>query len=263
MIEIQIGILRPELRLAVPASESSLPVVRQALRSLGETVAADLEALEDAELAVTEAMANAVEHAYERDDGRVNVTLDPGESTLTVVVSDDGQGMPEDPARREGRGYGLSMIEAIAERMEVRGTDGTDVEMTFAMGRRSDLETVDGAAPGIEPTERLLRRLVAVVAAQADLASDRVVEALLVAELVARNTLRYLTGDTASVSILPAEGGFELRVGPLEDGGAQAAVNDSDVPVVGRVIERLADGTSTERDGDGAELLMLRFQPDR
>lgn len=262
MIEIQIGILRPELRLAVPASESSLPVVRQALRSLGETVAADLEALEDAELAVTEAMANAVEHAYERHDGRVNVTLDPGESTLTVVVSDDGQGMPEDPARREGRGYGLSMIEAIAERMEVRGTDGTDVEMTFAIGR-GELETVDGAAPGVEPAERLLRRLVAVVAAQADLASDRVVEALLVAELVARNTLRYLTGDTASVSILPSEGGFELRVGPLEDGGAQAAVNDSDVPVVGRVIERLADGTSTERDGDGAELLMLRFQPDR
>ena len=65
MIDIEIGIVRPELRLRVPADEDSLPVVRQALRSLGETVDAQVEALEDAELALTEALANAVEHAYE------------------------------------------------------------------------------------------------------------------------------------------------------------------------------------------------------
>lgn len=261
MIEIQIGIVRPELKLAVPASENSLPLVRQALRSLGETVDADLEALEDAELAVTEAMANAVEHAYADGDGMVHVTLDPRGSNITVVVSDGGRGMPEDVARRDGRGFGLALIEAIAEEVEVRGTDGTDVEMTFAMGR-SQTETVDGGAPGIDPTERLLRRLVAVVAAQLDLPSDRVIEALLVAELVARNALRYLTGDTVTVSIAPADRGFDLRVGPLEEGGAQAAVDDSDVPVVGRVIERLSAATATETDEDGAERLMLRFQPD-
>ena len=262
MIDIEIGILRPELRLSVPASEDSLPIVRQVLRSLGETVEANVESLEDAELAVTEAMANAVEHAYDSDGGLVRVSLAPGESSLTVVVSDDGHGMPREPDRREGRGYGLSMIEAIAERLEVRGDDGTAVEMTFELGH-AEVATVDGSLPGLDPTERLLRRLVGVVAAQLDLPSDRVVEALLVAELVARNALRYLVGDTANVSIRPADGGFELRVGPLEDGGAQAAVDDSDVPVVGRVIERLAAGTSTEHDGDGAELLMLRFQPDR
>jgi len=236
--------------------------VRQALRSLGETVDANVEALEDAELAVTEAMANAVEHAYAGSDGSVRVTLDPHDSALTVVVSDDGQGMPKDVTRAEGRGYGLSMIEAIAERVEIRGSDGTEVEMTFAMGP-SETETVDGAAPGIDPTERLLRRLVAVVAAQLDLPSDRVVEALLVAELVARNGLRYLNGDTAHVAIEASDGGFTLRVGPLEDGGAQAAVDDSDVPVVGRVIERLAASTATERNEDGTERLMLLFRPDR
>lgn len=248
----------------MPASQDSLPLVRQALRSLGETVDADLDALEDAELAVTEAMANAVEHAYDGGEGSVRVTLHPHDSTLTVVVSDDGRGMPEDPTRREGRGFGLSMIDAIAEHVEVRGTDGTDIEMTFAMGR-SEMETVDGAVPGTDPTERLLRRLVAVVAAQLDLPSDRVIEALLVAELVARNALRYLTGDTARVSIVSASAAaaFELRVGPLEEGGAQAAVDDSDVPVIGRVIERLTDGTAAERGEDGTERLMLRFQSDR
>ncbi len=64
MIVIRIGIVRPDLHLTVPAEDDSLPVVRQVLRSLGETVDAEEAALEDAELAVTEAMANAVEHAY-------------------------------------------------------------------------------------------------------------------------------------------------------------------------------------------------------
>lgn len=258
MIEIDIGIVRPELRLRVPASEDSLPLVRQALRSLGETVDADLDALEDAELAVTEAMANAVEHAYGGGDGEVRVTLDPQDTDLTVVVSDDGHGIAEEIQRREGRGFGLSMIEGIAEKVEVRGGGGTDVSMTFAMGR-SEVETVDGGAPGIDPAERLLRRMVAVAAAQLDMPSDRVVEALLVAELVARNSLRYLAGETAVVSLARTNGGFELRVGPLEEGGAQAAVDDSDVPVVGRVIERLTDATAVEQDEDGAERLMLRI----
>ena len=46
-------------------------------------------------------------------------------------------------------------------------------------------------------------------------------------------------------------------MGPLEKGGAQAAVDDSDVPVVGRVIERLTDRTAVEHT-NGEERLMLR-----
>ena len=55
--------------------------MRQALRSLGQTVDADLEALEDAELAVTEAMANAVEHAYGDGEGEMRILVKPQEST--------------------------------------------------------------------------------------------------------------------------------------------------------------------------------------
>ena len=149
------------------------------------------------------------------------------------------------------------MIEGIASSLEIDDGDGTDVRMTFPMGRPV-AETVDGAVPGVDPAERMLRRLVAVVAAQRDMPSDRLVEALLVAELVARNALRYLIGDRAQVSIGPSNGGFELRVGPLEAGGAEAAVSDSDVPVVGPVIARLADSTDTEPT-NGEERLVVRF----
>ena len=36
-------------------------------------------------------------------------------------------------------------------------------------------------------------------------------------------------------------------------------MDDSDVPVVGRVIERLTEATAVEQDEDGAERLMLRI----
>ena len=258
MIDIEIGLVRTDLSLRVPAIEDSLPLVRQALRSVGQTVDADLDALEDAELAVTEALANAVEHAYGEGDGEIRVLVLPDEASLIVTVSDDGVGMPAEVRRRsEGRGYGLSMIEGIASSLEIEEDDGTDVRMTFAMGLPA-AETVDGGLPGVDPTERMVRRLVAVVAAQRDMPSDRLVETLLVAELVARNALRYLTGDHAQVSIGAANGGFELRVGPLEKGGAEAAVSDSDVPVVGSVIARLSESTDTEPT-NGDERLVVRF----
>ena len=259
IIEIEIGLIRTDLSLRVPATEDSLPLVRQALRSVGQTADADVDALEDAELAVTEALANAVEHAYGEGEGEIRVLVRPDESSLIVTVSDDGVGMPAEVRRRsEGRGYGLSMIEGIATSLEIEDDEGTDVRMTFPIGR-AVAETVDGAVPGVDPTERMVRRLVAVVAAQRDMPSDRLVETLLVAELVARNALRYLTGDRAQVSIGgSANGGFELRAGPLETGGAEAAVSDSDVPVVGPVIARLADSTETEPT-NGDERLVVRF----
>ena len=90
MIDIEIGIVRPELTLQMPADQDTLPLVRQALRSLGETVDADIEALEDAELAVTEACANAVEHAYTDGKGDIEVAFSPGETELEVSVADQG-----------------------------------------------------------------------------------------------------------------------------------------------------------------------------
>jgi len=245
---MEIGILRPEVRLELPASEDSLPVVRQALRSLGETVEADLADLEDAELAVTEACANAVEHAYPDEGGAVHVSFFPSDDEMLVSVRDFGRGMGD---RHDGDapGYGLTMIEGIARRMDIHaggGAGGTEVEMAFGLGV-ADTATVDGAAPGIQPAERVLRRVVAMVAAQVDMTVERVMEALLVVELVARHGLRYLVGDHSEMRVTRGEGSFELRVGPFEARGVEALMRDTEVPVVGSVIERLADRIATEQ----------------
>jgi len=263
MIEIEFNILSPHVHLTVPATEDSIPIARQVLRSLGETVAADREALEDAELALTEACANAVEHAYAAgEDGKVVVSIEPKADEMHVSVRDFGRGMAAGgTAAGEQRGFGLAMIEGVARRVEIRGGEGTEVVMDFPMGIE-ELATVDGGVPGVEPAERVLRRLVAVVAAQADMPSDRLMEALLVAELVARYGLRYLVGERVKICLDPAGQGFELRVGPLEPGGADAVVKETDVPGIGSVVERLADGVRTESgqvDGVDGEFLVLQM----
>jgi serine/threonine-protein kinase RsbW len=266
VIDIEIGVVAPELRLWVPASGDSVPVVRQALRSLGDAVAARREPLEDAELAVSEACANAVEHAYPQGHGTVIVTLRPGEEDLHVSVRDYGVGMPADArGHREGRGFGLPLIEGMAREVHISNSEGTVVAMAFGMGP-PEVETVDGGAPGTTPAERILRRLVAVVGAQADMPTDRLMEALLVSEIVARHALAYLVGDRVHVRFTRAGEAFELRVGPLEANCAEAVVADSEVPVIGPLVSRLADEVRVERgqvEGVECEYLALRLGPRR
>ena len=264
VIDIEIALDRPELRLQVPAKEESLPVVRQALRSLGDTVDAEREALEDAELALTEACANVVEHAYAEGGGEVQVSLVSHEAEMVARVRDSGSGMPAPEFQAPtGRGYGMVMIEGIARSVEVRVEDGTEVAMTF------DLGTQRAPANGVsaeQPCERIMRRLVAVVAAQADMPVDRMMEALLVAELVARHAMSRLVGDRVRIRITRDGDGFVLRLGPLEEQGAAATVRDSEVPAVGSVVERLADGVRVEHERVGVldcEYLELRIEPQR
>ena len=260
MIDIDIAIQRPDLELRLPAERDSLPVVRQALRSLGEAVEADRELLEDTELAVTEACANVIEHAYGDDSGIVEVSLSPQPTSMLVSVRDRGRGMPVSTAEcGGGPGYGLSMIEGIATDVVIGpGADsGTNVAMTFDMGVQP-LSVNGHKRPDAAPAERIARRVVAVIAAQTDMPSDRLVESLLVVELAARHSRHYLVGEHIQLSIERLERGFDLRLGPLVPEGALALVRESELPVVGAIIERLSDGVGVEFDPEG-ERLSLRI----
>ena len=81
---------------------------------------------------------------------------------------------------------------------------------------------------------------------------------LLIAELVARHALRHLIGDRVRIEIERNGRAFELRVGPLEEGGGDAVVASSEVPVVGPVVERLANEVRVEHRDD-AEHLVVRI----
>ena len=124
--------------LEVPAKPEFLLLARLAATGVGRSAGASEETIADLKLAVTEAVANAVRHAYPEDDpGRVWVELSADGGKIEIAVSDEGRGLGGadlKPAEQPGEsGMGLSIIRAIADEVDVgAGRDGRGTRVRFA-----------------------------------------------------------------------------------------------------------------------------------
>ncbi len=94
------------------------------------------------------------------------------------------------------------------------------------------------AGPYVGP---VLRRVVGMLAARADLPLDRLDDAILVADLIAARAPAHVRDNEVRVDFQPGDRSLELVIGPLRAGGGQALITDAAVPGVGNVIEQLAD----------------------
>src|SRR4051794_21352226 len=118
----------------LPAREASVPELRGAVQGFASQLGAPATVLSDVALAVSEAVTNAVMHAFfDRDEGMVRVAVRAGTDEIVVVVADDGRGMqprPDSP----GLGMGLPLIGQLAASLDIRGPPGGGAElgMTFA-----------------------------------------------------------------------------------------------------------------------------------
>ena len=104
----------------------------------------------------------------------------------------------------------------------------------------------------------VLRRVVGMVAARADLPLDRLDDAVLIADLIAARAPAHVADQSVDVELDSTQRALHLRIGPLRDGGGRALVVDAAVPGVGNVIEQLTDELEVVTDGD-AEFLRLRL----
>ncbi len=105
----------------------------------------------------------------------------------------------------------------------------------------------------------VLRRVVGMLAARADLPLDRLDDAVLVADLIAARAPNHIKGPTIDVALEPADRSLVLRVGPLNPGGGKALITEAAVPGVGNVIERLADSLEVAPGADGNEALVVHL----
>jgi anti-sigma regulatory factor (Ser/Thr protein kinase) len=252
MIEVCLGVARPEFALRLPAEADNLPLLRQGFRSFANVVGIDDPA--DAELGVTEACANVIKHAYE-DGGEVELRLSRPDSRLEAKVVDSGSGIPEPvlAARRSEDGFGLVLMDGVAADLALSSSpSGTTVTMQFP---------IEGDPPedGAARHELVLRRIVALLAAQADLSYDRLMEVVMAGELLGRHSLPHLSGEVLTVLADSGPGFVELRSGPYRGGGADAVLADTEVPVIGRVLEKLATSVR-EQVGEHDEWLELRLE---
>ena len=104
----------------------------------------------------------------------------------------------------------------------------------------------------------VLRRVVGMLAARADLPLDRLDDAVLVADLIASRAPAHMQTTSVDVDLETGDRTLSLRVGPLRPGGGQALIVDAAVPGVGNVIEQLADQLEIAERGE-AEFLSVRL----
>lgn len=122
-----------ELRLYRAAKPDVVRPLRHALRGFLDALELEDDLRDDVLTAVGEALANAVEHAYDaREPGSVELfvrTQPEAAETLLVDVVDRGSFIERD--LRSGRGLGLRIVRAIARTVSIDTEGGTRVQMTF------------------------------------------------------------------------------------------------------------------------------------
>lgn len=137
MTETVIGIV-PLLAVDHPAVPHRVGRIRAEVCDFAIAHGASGALVDDIALAVTEAAANVVRHAYpEGDDGLIHVVADVEDGIFEIVVSDDGTGFrPGRSTAGAGLGAGLSLIAGCAASFGIEsGEDGVEVWMRFFLPR--------------------------------------------------------------------------------------------------------------------------------
>ncbi len=114
------------VRLAIPARPEFVCVVRHALEGLVRPRGLPPETLADIKLAVTEACANAVDHAYGGAGGTIDVVLELSADRIAFEIVDTGMGFAPGPrvAGETGEsGFGLTIVRALADELEIGSRD--------------------------------------------------------------------------------------------------------------------------------------------
>jgi serine/threonine-protein kinase RsbW len=134
--------------MTVPALAERVRELREAARRFAEVHG--VARADDVALAVAEACANVVIHAYlDRNPGPLRLTGTRVDGAVSFLVADEGTGLaprPDSP----GLGMGLPLIAQLADHFELTddGGDGTRVRMRFALHTTTAPGRWDAGATG-------------------------------------------------------------------------------------------------------------------
>jgi len=262
------------LQMKLPALAENVAVVRHALAGLAEEVGMDETGVADLKTVVTEACMNVVVHAYGEGAGPLTVEAEADTDFVTVTVSDSGSGInPRADSDRQSLKLGLSLIAALSSSFSISGGLGRGTEVMMRLPLQVGEADGDGASAGeLKPAERgaeiavgnakflapVLARLVGALAARRDLSIDRVSDAVLVTDAIAVAAPERFADGCVRLGLDEGDDGLELRLGPMEAGGAEEIRAELDMPAVGGSLEALTDELAVEGSDDG-EYLVVRF----
>jgi serine/threonine-protein kinase RsbW len=242
----------PNVHLSLSNNAENVLLVRQALSGVAAVLALDAIETNDVNTAVTEACNNVVMHAYDGEDGPLEVDVYALPVALTVVVRDRGSGIHPHEGEHEHEhahtGMGIPVIEALARRVEFAEPPdgGTEVRMEFDAPKQPSLACTSSAtesprtreAPGgdgqvsaapahgwlpgtvelrLTPNaiaRAVLPRVLSALAARAYFSIDRIADVQVVAAMLAAKADESIVGDRLDVGVTIALRNLELRIGP-------------------------------------------------
>ncbi|MFD1415160.1 anti-sigma B factor RsbW [Oceanobacillus jeddahense] len=133
------------IEMKVPAKAEYIGVMRLTLSGVANRMGFSYDAIEDLKVAISEAVTNAVEHAYEeKESGEITVGFGLYEDRMEIMVADRGGSFDleevkngtgpyknDEPVEkiREG-GFGLFLIEALMDEVKINNKYGVMVIMT-------------------------------------------------------------------------------------------------------------------------------------
>ena len=144
------------IKISISSVPAHLPVVRAAVEQVCLLVGFDSHGANDAVLAVDEALANVIQHAYEgRDDGPIDVTLKAlrqrsDQAGLEVVVTDRGRAVSPE----EIRGRDLENVRPGGLGTHIMGSCMDCVQYSQRSGGGARLRMVK-YLPGRDPADNL------------------------------------------------------------------------------------------------------------
>ena len=120
----------PDFELRTRAQPEQLRIVRHELGSWLDGRGTAPEVRTEIALAVHEAAANVVEHAYPDGGGDLLVRARTDDSRVTVIVEDGGEWRP--PSRTDQRGRGLTLMHGLMDDVEITSAeDGSGTRVTL------------------------------------------------------------------------------------------------------------------------------------
>ena len=140
-----------EVTLEFPSRSSNEGFARSAVACFAAQMDPTLNELEDIKTSVSEAVTNAIVHAYPESIGKVllKVRICPG-NVLEITVKDHGKGIPDvDRAREpmfttggeERSGMGFTIMESFMDKLTVRSVPGKGTSVTMKKKISARLKT--------------------------------------------------------------------------------------------------------------------------
>jgi serine/threonine-protein kinase RsbW len=260
---------------ALPALAENVALVRHVLAGLAEALEMQPAEIADLKTVVTEACMNAVVHAYKPDEpGLLEVEAWPEGENLQVTVRDFGVGIrPLADVEHRSLRLGLPLMAALTTSFELSASPGggTQVRMKVPFSETASNGSGNGDKPPLAEETRIrlptgdllapvLSRVISMFATRADLSVDELSDAVLLSDALSAGGADGFANGTSRIAIREEDGAFEIRVGPLAEGGGQRLIDGLRIPELDASLAGLADEVRVDPMDDGGELLAIRIR---